>query len=163
MPEVIADTSVIQYLYQSAHFSILPILYSSVVVPLAVVNELEEGRNIGISLPNIEDSDWIQVVRLHPQNLVAQISGLGQGEREVISVAVGSPSSLALLDDGLARQYAKDLKVNVTGTLGILLKAKQAGLVQTVIPALERLNDLGFRASHSTLLTVLKMAGEVDR
>jgi predicted nucleic acid-binding protein len=44
-----------------------------------------------------------------------------------------------------------------------LLKAKQAGLVQTVIPALERLNDLGFRASHSTLLTVLKLAGEVNR
>ena len=160
MPETIADTSVIQYLYQIGCLSLLPALYRTVQVPLAVERELAEGHRLGVSLPDIGTVAWIQVISLPPQNLVPQISGLGTGEREVISTAVDNPGSLALLDDALARQYAKDLKVRVTGTLGILLRAKQAELVKTIAPALDQLNALGFRASDATRLAVLRLAGE---
>lgn len=161
MPEVIADTSVIQYLYECDCFFVLPALYKAVTIPSAVSDELEKGMEIGVVLPKLADYSWLQVLQTQPQSLVPQIAGLGQGEREVISVAVSSPKALALLDDGLARQYAKSLGVSVTGTLGILLRAKRSRLIDKVAPVMERLNQLGFRASNATQLAVLKLAGEV--
>jgi predicted nucleic acid-binding protein len=161
MPEVIADTSVIQYLYQCDCFFVLLALYEVVTIPSAVADELEKGREIGVALPKLADYGWLQVLRTQLQRLVPQIAGLGQGEREVISVAISSPKALALLDDGLARQYTKSLGVSVTGTLGILLKAKRSQLIDRVAPVMDRLNQLGFRASGATQLAVLKLAGEV--
>ena len=160
MPEVIADTSVIQYLYQCDCFFVLLALYEVVTIPSAVADELEKGREIGVALPKLADYGWLQVLRTQPQRLVPQIAGLCQGEREVISVVIRSPKASALLDDGLARQYAKSLGVSVTGTLGILLKAKRSQLINKVAPVMDRLSQVGFRASDATQLTVLKLAGE---
>ena len=107
-----------QYLYQCDCFFVLPALYEAVTIPSAVADELEKGREIGVALPKLADYGWLQVLRTQPQRLVPQIAGLCQGEREVISVVIRSPKASALLDDGLARQYAKSLGVSVTGTLG---------------------------------------------
>ncbi|MBE9159129.1 DUF3368 domain-containing protein [Nodosilinea sp. LEGE 06152] len=160
MPEVVADTSVMQYLFQTNHLFLLPNLYGTVALPNAVRNELETGQTLGIPLPNPNDFEWIQLVCVGEQILVPQIPGLGPGEREVLSLAVNRPDSLALLDDGLARQYAKRLEIGVTGTLGVLLKAKQSGLIAEVGPVLEALNQFGFRASEETRLSVLRLAAE---
>ncbi|WP_293113102.1 hypothetical protein [Moorena sp. SIO4G3] len=50
MPNVIADTSPIQYLYQTNLLDLLPQLYGSVIVPQAVANELAAGAALKISL-----------------------------------------------------------------------------------------------------------------
>lgn len=100
MPEVIADTSVIQYLFQSNHFLLLPSLYEKLAIPSGVKSELDEGRKIGILLPQPNDYDWIQLVSIKKQILVPQIPGLGRGEREVLSLSMNRQDSLAPLDDG---------------------------------------------------------------
>ncbi|MBW4459491.1 MAG: DUF3368 domain-containing protein [Nodosilinea sp. WJT8-NPBG4] len=160
MPEVIADTSVIQYLSQTNYLFLLPSLYGNISLPNAVRDELETGQNLGILLPKPTDFAWIQLVYVGEQSLVPQIPGLGQGEREVISLAVNRSGSLALLDDGLARQYPKRLEIGVTGTLGVLLKAKQSGLIGEVGSVLDALNQFGFRISEETRLGVLRLAAE---
>ncbi|MGB3310303.1 MAG: DUF3368 domain-containing protein [Nodosilinea sp.] len=162
MPEVIADTSIMQYLFQTNHLFLLPSLYNNVVLPIAVRDELETGRNCGILLPKPDDFEWIQLIYVDEQSLVPQTPGLGRGEREVLSLAVNRSNSLALLDDGLARQYAKRLSIRFTGTLGILLKAKQAGLIDQIGPVVDLLNQLGFRASEETRAAVLRLAAEGD-
>ncbi len=50
--------------------------------------------------------------------------------------------------------------IRLTGTLGILLDAKQAGLLEEIAPLLERLQALGFRLSQGTKAAVLRIAGE---
>ena len=50
--------------------------------------------------------------------------------------------------------------VTLTGTLGVLVKAKTAGHIPTVAPLVSRLMDLGFRLSEKTRETVLKLANE---
>ncbi|HZG37681.1 MAG TPA: DUF3368 domain-containing protein [Nodosilinea sp.] len=160
MPEVIADTSVIHYLFQSNHFRLLPSLYENLAIPNAVKNELDEGRKLGILLPHTSDYAWIQLISIGEQRLVPQIPGLGRGEREVLSLSMNWPNSLALLDDGLARQYAKRLNIRFTGTLGILLKAKQSGLIDRVGPVIDSLKQLGFRVSEETRAGVLRLAAE---
>ena len=54
MPEVVSDTSPIQYLYQIHLLDLLPDLYNRIKIPQAVADELSEGRSRGIHLPDIK-------------------------------------------------------------------------------------------------------------
>lgn len=75
-------------------------------------------------------------------------------------LALESREAVAVLDDALARRVAEALGLRFTGTLGLLLDAKQLGLVPAVTPFLDRLQALGFRLAPQTRSAVLKMAGE---
>ena len=75
---------------------------------------------------------------------------LGAGEVETLALGLEFPGSLLLLDDRLARRRARSLGLRFTGTLGVVVKAKQVGLLAGVGPVLDRLLVLGFRASPAT-------------
>jgi len=68
--------------------------------------------------------------------------------------------AVVVLDDALARRVAETLGLNVTGTLGLLLDAKRAGLITAVGPLLDQLEALRFRLAPHTRTAVLKLAGE---
>jgi predicted nucleic acid-binding protein len=160
VPEVIADTSPIQYLYQTDLLDILPALYNQITIPQAVAHEIEEGRARGIHLPDITTLQWLAVRHVREQALLSLAPDLGPGEREVLALAAQTPHSLAILDDALARQRAHLLKVSFTGTLGVLLKAKQSGHLSAIEPVLDQLESLRFRLDAATRATVLQMARE---
>jgi predicted nucleic acid-binding protein len=65
-----------------------------------------------------------------------------------------------ILDDALGRRAAELLGIPMTGTLGLLLDARKAGLVHAIAPLLDQLDALGFRLSAVTRSAVLKLAGE---
>ena len=65
-----------------------------------------------------------------------------------------------LLDDGLARHFAKHLGIRFTGTLGVLLKAKAGGHLDAVMPIVDRLQLLGFWLTAATRAAVLDLAEE---
>lgn len=92
--------------------------------------------------------------------LLQLAADLDRGEREVIAIAKQAADPLAILDDGLARRYARLLRIPFTGTLGVLLKAKSAGHLAQVLPVLDRLESLGFRFDSETRTAVLKLANE---
>jgi uncharacterized protein len=162
MPSVIVDTSAIQYVYQLDLFDLFLKLYSQIIIPAGVASEISQGLALGVSLPDLNTLTWVKIVDVSTEQLIPTLPNLGMGEREVISLSVNIPDSLAILDDGLARAYAKELNVAFTGTLGILLKAKQAGLLNMLSPVLIELNALGFRVDSKTQQFVLKLAGEVS-
>lgn len=163
MPSVIVDTSPIQYLYQTKLLNLLPQLYGSVIIPQAVASELSAGAALQVFLPDITSLSWLEVRTTKVNVTLQQINGLGVGEKEVLALASEIKDSLVIVDDGLARYYAKQLKLKLTGTLGILLKAKQSGKLITVAPILDNLDNLGFRLAYSTRMTVLELAGELSR
>jgi uncharacterized protein len=68
--------------------------------------------------------------------------------------------SLVILDDALARNYAQQMSIKLTGTLGILLKANQSGYITQIAPILEQLDTLRFRLSPATRTAILKLANE---
>ncbi|NJL49657.1 MAG: DUF3368 domain-containing protein [Leptolyngbyaceae cyanobacterium SM2_5_2] len=160
MPEVITDTSPIQYLYQLKQLSLLSALYGQVRMPQAVANELEQGRSRGISLPDPTFLPWITLCSVPSSTLLPDLPNLGAGEREALSLAITVPNSLVILDDALARSYAQQLKISMTGTLGILLRGKQSGYVEVIAPLLDELGTLNFRLSSATRAAVLKLANE---
>lgn len=160
MPEVVCNTSPIQYLHQLGQLHLLPALVGQVIIPPAVVAELDRGRDLGVDLPDTAVLTWI-VVR-HPIHTPAlpQANDLGPGESEVLALAMEADDAVAILDDGLARQVAQRLGIPIRGTLGVLLDAKQAGLISQVRPLLDELQALQFRLAPATREAVLRLAGE---
>jgi predicted nucleic acid-binding protein len=85
---------------------------------------------------------------------------LGRGETSVLSWAKTHPGSLVVLDDLQARRCAEWLQIPTSGTTGIVLRAKNAGLVDAARPALQRLISVGMYLSERTLNAVLLRVGE---
>lgn len=160
MPEVISNTSPLFYLHQLGLIHLLPEIYGKIVVPVAVVVELEAGRDIGIEVPDLRSLDWVDIRSLETQPLLALADDLGAGERELLGLAVSVPDALIILDDARARIHAVRLGMRLTGTLGVLLRAKREGTISSVAPLLEQLTTTGFRVSQETSEAVLRLAGE---
>ena len=72
-----------------------------------------------------------------------------------------SPDALLILDDRRARRHALALGLKISGTLGVILLAKERGILEAVKPALDRLETLGFRLGPETRQSVLQIAGEL--
>ncbi len=160
MPDVICNTSPLQYLYQIGRLELLPKLAHPVIVPTAVVDELAAGRAAGLALPDPTVLDWVLIRRPVSEQAVRLITDLGPGETEVLMLGLERPGSLLVLDDSLARRVAESLGLRFTGTLGLLLDAKHAGFIPAVRPLLDQLQELRFRFAPHTRQAVLELAGE---
>ncbi|MGA2616169.1 MAG: DUF3368 domain-containing protein [Thermoguttaceae bacterium] len=160
MPEVVSDTSPLQYLHQAGLLHLLPGLYGSIIVPAAVAAELDRGISLGFALPDVHTMPWVHVVGPCPTLTSPLPADFGAGERDVLMLAARTPNSLALIDDARARHYARLLGIKLTGTLGILVKAKQQGHLPAVLPVLETLESLGFFLDPTTRASLLRLANE---
>ena len=160
MRDVICNTSPLQYLHQAELLHLLPELFGSVQVPSAVTDELEEGRRRGVSLPALATLPWVTMRSVRDRTLLPLVTSLGSGEKEVLGLGLETPDHLLVLDDRAARRYALAAGLEVTGTLGVLLLAKERDLLDSVRPTLDRLQRLRFRLSAATLQRVLDLAGE---
>lgn len=163
MPEVICNTSPLQYLHQLGLLDLLPKLVGTITVPPAVVEELEAGRALGVDLPNISSLDWIVIRHTRESEHQLSLPDLGRGETEVLRLASEAPadSTILILDDARARETAEAEGLRLIGTLGVLLDAKRAGLLQSVKPQIDRLDALGFRLARHTREAILKLANEM--
>src|SRR6056297_3467365 len=65
---------------------------------------------------------------------------LDKGEASVIALAIENKNATSILDDLRARKYAKRLGINVTGTLGVINKAKEKGIIKNIKPIIELLS-----------------------
>ncbi|NOX61759.1 MAG: DUF3368 domain-containing protein [Chloroflexi bacterium] len=163
MPDLICDTSPIQYLYQLGLLHVLPALATKVFVPPSVVEELRQGRALGVPLPNVNTLNWVTVQRPTSESATVLVTDLGPGETEVLMLGLELSNAVVVLDDALARRIATMLELPLTGTLGLLLDAKRAGLISSVAPFLNQLESLRFRLAHHTRVAVLELAGEQSK
>ena len=161
MPDlVISNTSPLFYLHRLGQLELLHKLYGRILVPEAVVEELKAGRDQGEDVPDIADYNWVEVCSVRIPEVVSLIMDLGPGEAQVLAMALENPDSLAIIDDGLARELARARDIRITGTVGVLLKAKQAGYIKSVKSLLETLIQLDFRLSEVVVDTILRLAKE---
>ncbi len=160
MSELICDTTVVQYLHQVHLLEILPALASLVVLPEAVVVELDQGRSRGIDLPDLSALGWLTIRTASVRPPLSHAADLGPGESEVLWLVLERPNSIAVFDDAAARQQAIECGVRVTGMLGLLADAKRQGLILAVSPVLDELGKLGFYLSARTRALILRHAGE---
>lgn len=154
---VICDTSPLIALVGVGQLDLLPRLYGAVLIPRQVLNEFNAGA--APTDPDLGTLTWISVVdnvTLDPN----VPSGLGQGERAAISLALRFNARLILIDEIRARNVARNQGLRVAGTLAVVLGSKQRGLVPTVKPIIDRMHAQGRRFSPNLLADVLRLAGE---
>lgn len=77
MPEVVVNTSPMQYLFQTGLLEILRALYGTVVLPEAVQMELAEGRSRGVALPDPTSMSWITIRSVRNRALLPLVTDLG--------------------------------------------------------------------------------------
>ena len=160
MAEVICNTTPMQNLHQVGLLAILPALVGPVLIPPAVDAELAVGRSLGLDLPDPAQLGWLAI---RPPARVSSASlppGLDVGETEVLALALECSNAVVILDDALARRAAQSLGLRLTGTVGLLLDAKRAGLIAAITPVLDTLQSLRFHLSPQTRALVLRLAGE---
>ena len=158
---VISNTSPLLYLNLTGHLGLLRDLYGEVAIPEAVKAELQAGADRGITVPNPAEHAWLRVVPLQSSQLLPLVTDLGAGESEMIGLALEHPGSRLILDDQLGRRIAHLNRLRVTGTLGVILKAKTVGLIPSVTPVIQRLRKAGLWVGEELAASVRAQAGEL--
>lgn len=161
MKIVVSDTSPISNLFQIGEIELLPKLYGSVVIPPEVYTELMVLARFGFDLSLLESVEWLEVKACKDTDRSAELSvDLDRGEAQAIVLATEVGADLVLMDEEKGRAIARQLGLNVTGLLGVLLDAKRNQLIPLIEPLIQKLQANDFYLSEKLIELVLKQAGE---
>lgn len=147
---IVSDTSCLILLDKLNLLFILKELFEEITI----TSEIE--KEYGQRLP-----EWISVVDV--QNKVYQTmlqSTIDLGEASAIALAIEQQNCLLILDDNKARKAAARLGIDYVGTLGLLVAAKEAGLIRLIKPILVQIRMTNFRIAENLERQILRLAGE---
>lgn len=127
----------------TGNLDVLKLLFSRVIVPLEVAEEIRAGGTTEFGVDVFEHAHWLdiqkQVVHLQP----FLKNSLDRGEAAVIQTALTMGVSLVCIDEAAGRRIARLCGLDLTGTIGLLIKAKQRGHLVSIPEAIERLRSHG--------------------
>lgn len=159
MPAV-SNTSPILNLAIVGQLDLLRQQFGQIQIPPAVLDELKiaEGRPGSQPIQTAVATGWIQVQLVNNQSLVHLLrQTLDGGEAEAIALALELHADRILLDERDGRKVAKSLGLQVTGVLGVLLRAKASGELPSLQPVMDELTqNAGFRIAPELLAKVLE-------
>ena len=160
---VISNSTPMILLQKVGQLELLKSLYSEIYIPEAVYKEViidSAGKNKDDDF--ISAHDWIKIIKIQDTKSKKLFkTSLHEGEVETILLALEMSADLCLLDDLLARKYAKSVGINISGTLGVLITAKNKSYVKEVKPILEQLLSAGMYINAKLYASVLSTAKEI--
>ena len=156
---VVSDTSPLIALHAIGRLDLLETLYSRILIPDAVQREYLR-QDVPDSRPrertwlagrSVSDAQTAAILRMQ----------LGAGEAESIALSLEVKADILLMDEKRGRHVAERLSVRYLGTAGVLLHAKQRGVISALEPELDALSSQAdFWLSDSVRRTLLAFAGE---
>jgi len=151
MPKtIISDTSCFIILSKIGELDLLQKVYGQIATTTEIANEFGE------TLP-----DWVLILspkdKIRQQLLELQID---KGESSAIALALEISESTLILDDFKARKIAEQLGLTFTGTLGVIIKAKKLGKINSIKPLLKKMKLTNFRISEELEIQALIQAEE---
>ena len=161
---VVSDTSALSALFLIHRLKLLPDLYGEVVVPPAVMNELQKlETDFGHDLSILKAVPWLKIVPVSNRARFLEYRRvLDEGESEALTLMHELSADLLLIDEVRGRKVAHAEGVPFTGVLGVLLSAKSTGLIGNLRQVLDDLKlKAGFRISKDLYEAVLRQAGEL--
>lgn len=145
---VVVDSTCLIGLERIRHLDILPALFEPILIPPEV------DKEFGVSL------SWLKVETPSDTALIAALKMLvDDGEAEAIALA-NEHRWRVILDDRQARSIARNLGIAIIGTVGILVRAKQAGVIPFLKPILDDLESSGFYISNALKEEGLRLVRE---
>lgn len=161
MPESwVINASPIILLAKAGLIQHVPQLVKTLVIPQPVTAEIlnYHARDAAAVWLNEKGKQFVQPSVAELKHLSS--SGIGLGERAVISFAVANPGFVAVLDDLEARAIACRLEIKTIGTVGVILRLKKAGLISEAKSYLQHLRKAGGYMSDDLFREALRQAGE---
>ena len=130
---------------------ILKELYREVHVPLEVCAELQHGGMSDFGVREFENADWLN--KWHePQSITPLLANsLDKGEASVIQLALDKNIPLVAIDERVGRRLARLSGLKLTGSMGILIRAKKEGLLPSIRSAVEKMQEKGIWLSQSVI------------
>ena len=157
----VSNSSPLILLAHIGRLDLLQALFTEVLVPPAVWREVVSDSVGRIGTLEVWQAGWIRQRSLPRQGTPNSRAILHPGEAEAIALAVSmQPAVAILLDDRRARRIARDIGLNVIGSGGALVLAKDAGLISSVRPILSDLYAAGLFLSERTISELLTRANE---
>ncbi len=152
----ISDAGPLIVLYETSLLWLLNELYDEIVITQSVSSELlkkPEGKEI-------VEKEWINVSDIKGSEAIKILTALlDEGEAEAIAMAK-EKNLPVLIDEKKGRGIAKSLDLKVQGTLGILIKAKREGLIDSVKDCILKFLEKGYYIDQNLVNEVLKIVGE---
>ncbi len=136
---VVSNSTPLIHLAKIGRLELLREFFGEILIPEAVYRECVIEGDDSEDARAIKNAEWIKVERIADERLKRSLMiELDEGESEAIVLALEKSAELALIDDYDGREVAKALGLRVTGTIGILLKAKFTGRITSLLrkPAL---------------------------
>jgi predicted nucleic acid-binding protein len=159
---VVTDTSVLINLCRVGQGDLLKRMFGDVVIPPEVAAEF---TRLAAAIPRFAGLVLPEGIRQQsPLTLLPAVRaavGLDLGEAAALSLAVEIHADAILVDERRGHEVALQLGLQTIGVIGILLRAKAAGIIPSVKPLVDALQrDAGFWISESLRAEVLRLAGE---
>jgi predicted nucleic acid-binding protein len=158
---IVSNTGPLIALAKVNRLGVLEKLFGIVQIPPAVQRELFAGSTIESARLDeaLARLIRVQTVEHIPPEVKAATEHLGIGEQQAIALAYQSQLPL-IIDDRAGRTVARGLGISVTGLVGTLILAKQAGLIQNVRALLEEIRTRGYWLSDDLIEQAERLAGE---
>jgi predicted nucleic acid-binding protein len=157
---VVVNASPLIILSKSQLVGLLPKLFTEVLIPGAVWDEVTAGTASDAASRQLSAVVWARRVKVAAIDTSVAEWNLGAGESEVLSLAMSEPGCRAMIDDRLARACARTLSLPFLGTGGALVIAKQRGLIPSVTDALRSIRGAGIWLSAEVEQLLKQQAGE---
>jgi predicted nucleic acid-binding protein len=156
--KIVSNASPLINLARVGQLDLLQQLYGELTLPEAVWREivLEGAGQPGAKA--VEAAAWIRVQPATNRELVQALrQELDAGEAEAIALALETKAELLLMDEHLGRETALHMDVRCIGLIGVLIEAKRIGVVDSIRPLLDSLQDVaGFWISETLYQRVLQ-------
>ena len=135
-----------------SRLDLLPALFERIHVVEPVVRECAAGG--AIEVPALESLPWVTVLPITSSDPEPMLTQLDEGEKWTLHAARQAKAALLLIDERIGRNLAERMGLKVTGTLGILLKAQQQGMIGSFSREVEDMRRRGI-FFHPRLITRL--------
>ncbi|MEH2012139.1 DUF3368 domain-containing protein [Nostoc sp.] len=160
MNKIVINTSPLIVLFKSQFAYLLPELFTEIIVPSGVWNEIVEAGKTDTASRQLPISSWAKRVTLTSVSSLILAWGLDHGESEVLSFALENTGYRAIIDDAAARRVAKTLNIPFMGTLGMLVLAKKRGLISEISQPIQAIQDAGLWLSDDLIQFLTQQAEE---
>jgi predicted nucleic acid-binding protein len=159
MPKVVSNTTPILSLLKIGKLDLLKDLYETILIPQAVYQEIEAGKDKDF-YTDLGKLGWIAIEHIKSLQDRIYLFDLDDGEAETLILAQEQHADLVIIDEKCGRRYAGQLGLPVTGTIGILLKAKKQGMIAGIAPLLQELCDKQSWIGADIVKKALELADE---
>lgn len=136
-------------------------LYDELIVPKEVAEEIETGGSQRFGITEFNAAAWLRRWHEPVAPLPLLRNSLDRGEAAVIQLALDERVDTVSIDEPVGRRLARLCGLHVTGSVGLLLRAKREGKIASLRETIDRMRAHGIWLSDAVVIFALREGGEI--